>query len=266
LGSAAFAFEKGAIALVQYNADLHFNDYNYNMQKLTEFADQAVANGARIIVFPEGSAYGYDSSRLLNLKQRQFWCKDLTVEAGCLPVDTVAEEVPNGRTANYWIEYAKKNGVYILFNLPEKNADSAYYNTTGIAGPQGYISKYRKRCLYYVDHYYADAGAEANVLQTPYGNFGLITCMDINCGYFDDYKAKGVNAIFLVTDWDDPVPDAESSFSHCAQENQFDIYASDVSEFDGTGKYFGIGGKRERSGLPTQAQNQDGISYHILNY
>ena len=107
---------------------------------------------------------------------------------------------------------------------------------------------------------------EANVLQTPYGNFGLITCMDINCGYFDDYKAKGVSAIFLVTDWDDPVPQAEQSFSSYAKENQLDIYASDVSEFDGTGKYFGVGGKRERNGLSAHAEGQDGISYHTLNY
>ncbi|MBY0414355.1 MAG: carbon-nitrogen hydrolase family protein [Bdellovibrionales bacterium] len=266
LNSSAFAFEKGVIALVQYNADLHFNDYSFNMQALTKFADLAVVKHANIVIFPEGSAYGYDSSRLLLEKERRFWCKGQP-KKGCLPIENVAEAIPNGKTTLYWEEYAKKNNIYVLYNLPEKDVSGKYYNTTGVVGPSGYITKYRKRSLYWVDSLYGISGKGSTLFKTPFGNFGLITCADVNqYSYARDYIDQGANAIFLVTDWDDPVPDAKTTFTTYSNYNRIDMFASDVSEFDGTGKYLSDGSERERYGLPKDAENIDGISFHILNY
>ena len=62
------AFSPGVIALVQYDGDAHFGDYDHNLRELTRLAEEAVARGAKIIVTPEGSLYGYAD-------KDELWCK-----------------------------------------------------------------------------------------------------------------------------------------------------------------------------------------------
>lgn len=260
-----------SIALVQYNADAHFGDYEHNLARLTEFANNAVLEGSKIIVFPEGSHWGYsDSSRL--------WCRSGSkscVGKACFDVSKVAEVIPGGKTSLYWEEFAKKHQVYVLFNIPEKHAEvgfsNTFYNTTAVVGPTGVVAKYRKRSLYYVDGCYANPGNTETVFTTEYGKFGLLTCADVNSiSYVKAYHSKKVDGVILVTDWDQapgclPVrKPGRLFFAEQAAKAKMTIYASDVSPWDGTGKYLATGGPRERNGLPEMAVNQDGVSYHEL--
>jgi predicted amidohydrolase len=143
-----------------------------------------------------------------------------------------------------------------------------YFNTLGVAGPNGFVTKYRKRALYYIDECYADAGKESVVLRTPYGDFGLMVCMDANDyagDYYEQYTRQGIDSILLTMDWDeDPngPSAARSFFRGKAKANGVDIYASDASAWDGTGKYPKSGAARERNGLAPVAIGVDGFSLH----
>ncbi len=250
----------GTIALIQYDADKHFNQYAENIKNVTALADYAVAQSANILVFPEGSTYGY-----MDALTHEKWC--LTASSGCLNVNSVAESVPSGKTTQYWSAYALQHKVYVLFNLPEKDGHQ-FYNTTGIVGPNGYIGKYRKRDLYVTDTYYAQAGVEEFVLETPYGKFGLIICMDINSNYMGVYRNNGADAVIIQSDWDEDPPEALNDYSYASLRFNIDLYASDVSRWDGTGKYapeFSMN-VRERNGLAEPAVGMDGVSLHALKY
>ncbi|MCP4604609.1 MAG: hypothetical protein GY847_29490 [Proteobacteria bacterium] len=254
------------IALVQYNADAHFGQYDFNISKLTDFSVASAENGANIIVHPEGSAYGYAT-------QFEVWCSPGQSQfsgKSCRDVSGIAEQIPGGKTTEYWKSLAIEHDVYIIFHIPEVEGPN-FYNSLGIVGPDGYITKYRKRALYYIDQAYATPGGQPVVLTTPYGNFGMMICMDgtANGQYYTGYKNLNVDAIIISMDWDqDPngPGSAATGFVTRANVNRLEIYASDVSTWDGTGKYTPGKQKRERNGLKDPAIGINGVSYHFLKY
>lgn len=260
------AFSPGAIALVQYDGDSRFGDYEHNLRELTRLAEEAVAKGAKIIVTPEGSLYGYAS-------KDELWCKPGMMEfkgRRCRDVSRVAEPVPGGRSAEYWAAFSRRHGVFVLFNVPE-NDGGTFYNTMGVTGPSGFTARYRKRMLYRTDEAYASAGAEPTVLKTDYGCFGLLICLDAHpqSPYFQEYKDLEVNALIIAMDWDDDPAGAYAAklkFREWAGEQRLDIYASDAAPWDGAGKYPASGAERERDGLPPDAVGVAGVSIHRVKY
>ena len=249
--------------MIQYNGDVHFNQYAENRANLTKLADEAVRNRSNIIVFPEGSSYGYGGDDAA-------WCAPASGNPpSCHDVTAAAEPVPAGPSTVYWENFSRFHHVYVLFNLPEADG-GRYFNTSVIVGPDGYVAKYRKRALFVVDTAYATPGDEPLVLNTPYGKFGILVCMDATYpGYLEAYKAAGADATILMMDWDeDPNGSyaARTFMADRAAAARLDIFASDVSSWDGTGLYSSQGGARQRNGLPPNAIGQDGISFHELNY
>lgn len=261
----AASYATGVMGLIQYDGDAHFGDYEHNVHELTALALQAVANGSKLIVMPEGSSYGYAS-------KDELWCKPgMTVFRGkrCRDVSAVAERVPGGRSAEYWSAFARRHGVYVLFSVLEADGDQ-FYNTMGIAGPNGFEGKYRKRRLYYTDQAYATPGTERFILDTPYGRFGLLICLDAtDSPYFKDYKDAGASAVIVAMDWDDD-PDGQHSaikkFREWAAKDGVDIYAADSAPWDGAGKYPASGAPRERDGLPAVGVGTEGVSVHRFTY
>ncbi|MFI5349610.1 MAG: carbon-nitrogen hydrolase family protein [Elusimicrobiota bacterium] len=256
----------GAIALIQYDGDAHFGDYEHNLRNLTTLAADAAGKGAKIIVMPEGALYGYAS-------KDELWCKPgLTEFKGrrCRDVSTIAESVPGGKSVEYWSEFSRKHGVFVLFNLPERDG-SSFYNTMGVTGPSGFVDRYRKRMLYTTDKAYATAGTEPTVLKTEYGCFGLLICLDADPSSpsFEEYKALKADALIIAMDWDDDPSGqyaAKLKFREWALLHSIDIYASDSAPWDGTAKYPATGGERQRDGLPPDAVGVHGISHHSLKY
>ena len=94
-------------------------------------------------------------------------------------------------------------------------------------------------------------------------------CLDATYdgGYYDEYAAQDVDGIILSMDWDDdpngPVA-AIDWFRERAAVNGVEIYAADVSTWDGTAFYPPGDVARERNGLPAIAIDIDGISVHTL--
>jgi predicted amidohydrolase len=263
---AASGFAPGRIALIQYDADAHFGDVDHNLAQLTAFSDAAVAAGATVIVQPEGSVYGYRSAT-------ETWCAPGTASwqsFTCRDVSTIAEVVPGGTISSYWQSYAVAHAIFVVYSVPEVDGD-AFYNTVGIVGPDGFVAKYRKRSLYYIDEAYCEPGAGNLVLTTPYGRFGMLICLDATYDgpMYDEYLDAGVNGILLPMDWDQDPTGTDAAvtwFADRARNNDVDIYAADQSSWDGTGKYVAGETRRERSGLPEPAVGIDGASYHDLAY
>jgi predicted amidohydrolase len=258
-GESSRSTQHGVIALVQYDADKNFSSYEINKRNLTTMADQAIANHADIIVFPEGSMYGYASTA-----RDEKWCRGNSF--GCRDVNSIAEAIPGGVSTLYWQTYSQTHKVYVLFNLPEKVSDGVYANTTVVVGPTGYLGKYQKRALYITNQAYAQAGTSEFVLKTPFGNFGLLTCMDAAYpGFLEAYASK-VDSVILIMDWDDDPEGPNGAlpfFERRAIESGLRIFASDQATWDGTGLYQ-PGTARVRTGLSGSAIGLDGISYHDL--
>ncbi|GEM_PF-5910349 len=264
LGGPEPSGSKPAIALVQYDADRHFGEREINLANLEALTLEAIAAGANIIVHPEGSTCGYASPN-------KRWCAPSELQvwgpAGA-DVSTVAEPIPGGPTTAYWQALARTHGVYIVYHLPEAGDAGRYYTTLGVVGPAGFVTRYRKRLLYHIDEAFASPGREAVVLETPYGRFGLMICLDAtyNGPYYDAYRDAGVDAIIVSMDWDDDPQGpyaAQTWFADRARDNAVVIYAADVSPWDGTGKY-APGRARERCGLPAVGVGIDGVSIHRL--
>jgi len=264
----------GTIAVVQYHAK--FGQPDENIDRLTAYAEEAVNSGADLVLFPEGAIFGYDSGT-------EVWCEpgittfktdDGAIRA-CRDVSEVAESVPFDRTTQYWRDFAIDKHIYVLVNLIEAN-NGDFFNTLVALDPQGNVTPYRKRILFETEYPYATAGDDSVLLETPFGKFGLMICIDgfdsnvdesLDRGFYRDYKAAGADAILIPMNWDTYDPDnefsAQSIFKDRAARFQIDIFASDA--YDGTARYLANGSPRDRGGLPA-AVNSQGISYHHVNY
>jgi hypothetical protein len=88
-------------------------------------------------------------------------------------------------------------------------------------------------------------------------------------GALEEYRALGADGVILPMDWDDD-PHGEMAariwFAKRARDADIDIYVSDVSTWDGSGKYPRSGAARERDGLPAEAIGVEGITYSELKY
>lgn len=277
-GSAAIAANAGKIAVVQYNPDANFGDPKVNTRKLTSFANEAIRDGADIVVFPEGSTFGYATDR-------ELWCKPgmkrFKVGDGeyrhCRDVSKVSESLADGPTVQYWRNFARQHHKFIVFSIIERTG-SVFYNTLVAASPEGELVPYRKRTLDIVDKAYATPGRESAILETPFGRFGFLICVDsldtdesteedLNWGYYREYKRRRVNAMIIALNWGEDDPNspwsAKAILENRSKKNSLDIFAADAK--DGTGAYSSRGGKRQRTGLSDQVGTQ-GISYHLIHY
>jgi predicted amidohydrolase len=266
--------EAAKIALVQYREK--FAETKVNMDRLTAYAEEAVKSGANLVLFPEGAIFGYDGAL-------ESWCtpgmRTVRDQDGairkCRDVSEVAEAVPSGTTTQYWRKFAGERGIYVLFNIIEAS-EGRYYNTMVAADPQGRVTPYRKRILFETEFPYATAGSDPVVLETPFGKFGLMICIDgfetdadesLDRGFYRNYLAAGANAILIPMNWDvtDPYDElsAQAVFADRAERFSIDIFASDA--YDGTARYRADGWPRERGGLPETIASE-GISLHEVNY
>lgn len=249
------------VAMIQYDADRHYGDYDTNMLNLKQLATEAVEAGASVLLLPEGSAHGYTSTR-------RTWCRPgMTQFQGktCDDVSQVAETVPGGRTGDFWQVFAAEHRVLVLFHIMEE-ADGSFYNTTVAVDADGVRGKYRKRYLYYTDEAYAEPGSELLVLEVAGKKFGVMICMDANfSSLFSAYRDRGVSNLFVAMDWDQSPVGSRAGrefFRSQAQRHRMNIFASDQSAWDSTGFYPSNGHQRIRAPLPAEAVGSDGYTLY----
>ena len=139
-----------------------------NLKKYMEYIDEAAANGANLVVFPEQSLQAY------------------LTDLGAMPLSDYtyqhdnAEVVPEGASTQALIKKAKEKDVYIIYGMTEKSAvdDCILYNTMVLVGPEGYVGKYRKVHLPGDELHIYTAGTEFPVYDTKIGKIGMLICYD----------------------------------------------------------------------------------------
>lgn len=169
------------IAGVQMNPSLMQNDANLAL--ILHHLEEASAQGAQLVVFPECSLSGY--------------CFESREEA--LPF---AESIPGPATAAV-VSACSKHDVLAVFGLLERDGGDLY-NAAVLAGPSGMAGRYRKIHLpsLGVDKFVQPGNLGFPVCETAMAHIGLNICYD---GCFPESSRvmalRGADLVVLPTNW-----------------------------------------------------------------
>ena len=147
-------------AAVQTLATL--GDVDHNIELATGFVDDAVRQGAELIVFPEcmNTGYLFDSFE---------HCCEL------------AEDVSDGAFVSALSELSRKHGIYIASGITEWDSErQKVFNTGVMFDRQGHLAcHYHKQFLATHDQNWFSIGERGNpVVETDLGKIGLLICFD----------------------------------------------------------------------------------------
>lgn len=149
-----------------------YGDAKATLEKMKANVAEAAAQGADLVVFPEGALLGCRSCSA---------CAELASPcASCL---NSAETVP-GPSSNAMAELAKAHNLYVIFGLPERDADdpNILYNAAAVVGPEGVLGSYRKVHLgelpWVTEGVTYTPGTELPLFQTRFGPIGVQICYD----------------------------------------------------------------------------------------
>lgn len=142
------------LALIQMNVE-GGNRVN-NLAHAEKMISVAAENSAKVVLLPEALNLGWTHpSALLE-----------------------AEQIPEGKTSQFFIKLAMEKGIYICCGLIEKDEDKIY-NSAVIINPEGeVILKHRKINELDIGLKYYSTGENVNVCKTEFGIFGLVICSD----------------------------------------------------------------------------------------
>lgn len=166
-----------------------------NRDALAQYAQQAAATGAKMVIFPEFGIVGYPDVPELPPEDDEFRNRE--------EVRPYVEPI-NGATVKYFSKVAKTLGIVIHVGFAEVDTTTqAYYNTTAVIGANGsLITSYRKINLYAGERHFLSAGNRTVTYVSPVGLMGLATCSDIySSGVLSDFRAARVAAIGLGMSW-----------------------------------------------------------------
>lgn len=99
-----------------------------NLATIRRLAEQAAAEGAKIVAFHECSISGYTFARRLSREEML----------------TLAEPVPHGESVQALVQIARDTNVAVLAGLFEKDTEDRLYNTYVCVDGNGLVAKYRK--------------------------------------------------------------------------------------------------------------------------
>ena len=178
------------VAAVTMNAK---TNVEANLQAMHTYMDQALTNGADLVVFPE-----------VALQQCPPWgnISHTPTSQEMAYVRQTAETVPGPSTSNL-VAKASEVKLYVVFGLTEKGDAGQLYNTSVLLGPQGVLGKHRKYHLW--DDTYGGNEAEIwqlgtnapAVVESPLGKVGLLICIEQALG--EDTRLANAGADFLVS-------------------------------------------------------------------
>lgn len=151
--------------------------------ELGQLIDDAVAQGAEIIVCPEMATTGY------------IWSSKEEI----LP----HVESKDGATFQWLSKKASDHGVWLTCGYAERSENGQMYNSALVVDNRGQmICNYRKVLLYDADLSWADSGNNRFVLPSSYGRMAPIICMDLNDdGCIRFLKEHRINICLFCTNW-----------------------------------------------------------------
>ena len=211
------------------------HDKARNLTRFCEIIDEAVGQGADILVLPEAGLQGYADFALppgskAAAEQKQYYHRE-------------AEPIPGPATERI-AQLARRHGMLIQLGLAERALHgNAIYNSTALIGPQGVIGVYRKLHNTFEFPYFSP-GEETPVFRTPHGTMASLICYDL-CfpELLRTYAVKGAEVVLMSTAWPMKGHDRSSDYHGWAMDlaaqsnaffNQFWIVVSNHCE---TGAY-----------------------------
>ena len=143
-------------------------DVEKNLAKYKEFIDRAAEQGVNLLVFPEQSLQGYLPT-----------LEGVSEETRAYQL-AHAELVPEGPGTQLLAGLAMEKQMYLIWGMTEKDPEKegVLYNTAVLAGPEGYIGKYRKVHQPGCEGDIYTPGSEFSVFDTAIGKIGLLICYD----------------------------------------------------------------------------------------
>lgn len=185
------------IALVQFQ--IAHLERGVNAERIERFIQQAVAQQAQVIVFPEdcmtGSIFG-DLSRL----------------------DTT------GETRSLFQKLAETYRIDIVTGSVMEGGKEGNFNTSYYIDAQGTVlARYRKNHLYPSEYRFLQPGHEVPVFDTAYGKAGIVICWDMLFPeIFERLKAQGVQLIYCPSYWYREIAESMSQINPLSEEQQMD--------------------------------------------
>jgi predicted amidohydrolase len=139
-------------------------DKQANFAKLEHFATLAAADGAQLVVTPEGFLEGY----LWQDDDPQVFTPEQYLELG---------ETIDGDFATRAAGLAGDLGIYLGLGFAERRGD-LMYNSMAVFGPSGELVSRHQKCHTADDEPFNTKGTELQVFETPFGPWGVLICMD----------------------------------------------------------------------------------------
>lgn len=202
------------VAAVQY--DPKILDVQHNLQLAQQFAFEAAAKGAAVVVLPELCISGY----VLRDKKEASSCA----------------QTAKGFQSQAFIPIAKKYNSHIVFGFVELK-EGKLYNSSAIVGPDGSVVTSQKHNLWGSDFLWAESADNLtpNVV-TRAGRLGVLICRDAMNNYRDTYKfyqeghrfykAGSVDTIALLTNWGSDFGYPDSTWVELAEETNSNVIVS----------------------------------------
>jgi predicted amidohydrolase len=152
------------VAAIQMGYDSQGRDAT--ITKALRFIDEAVSQGAGLIVLPEVFNMRYDSL-VGDYDTRTY---------------ELAESIP-GPTTDRVAAKAKEHGVHIVAPIFERALIGEYYDTAALLGPSGEVlGRYRKTHVpgfgKWLERFYFRPGSDYPTFETRLGRLGMLVCWD----------------------------------------------------------------------------------------
>lgn len=190
------------VAAVSMNSEL--GKRIETMRRIEQYCEQAVAEHAELVLFPE-----------------------LVVHGHCTPNTwDIAERVPEGQSVEALCEIARRLRIFLCAGVSEKENDIVY-NTQVLLGPAGYLGKQRKLHMSRDESFFYKGGREIRVFDLGKCKVGIVICYDNQFPEVARIVAlRGADVILMPHAaregrWDDS-PESQAA----ARRKVFDYFAS----------------------------------------
>lgn len=161
------------VTLAAVNFTTVWGDKRATLDKMKACVVEAAAQGADIVVFPEGALQGCGS------------CDDCREAGGpCARHLDLAEPVP-GPSSLELLELARQHDLYVVYGLCEQDQDEpgTLYNAAAVVGPEGVLGTYRKVNLgtlpWVTEGVTYQPGTSLPLFPTRFGPIGVQICYDL---------------------------------------------------------------------------------------
>lgn len=153
-----------------------------NLEHAEAMIGEAAAQGAQVVLLPEAMDLGWTHQSAL----------------------TLAEPVPEGKTASLLCHLAREHQIYICSGLTEKDGELVY-NSAVLVDPRGeIILLHRKINELDIGHPYYALGQSLQVVQTELGTLGVMICADASTGKWEISRTlayMGADIILSPSAW-----------------------------------------------------------------